>query len=880
MASSSTESSIQPVRGQEEQYQKLLGLMRRTSFVTLVAGPPGSGKKSMVRRAALECDLTPQDLDLDRCYTEQDVSTLLGRLSGRALGDQSSVAWLLFNAELVEARPLKGVKDLRMAIMAHDATPSLRQAFAPLYFNRLSTYSVTQILRDEHLSADDAHAIARACGGDLNQALLAARFTSGPKETTPHAYFDTKALLNGGSVEADKLSLPWTFANGLAGCVDLDEAAKQAASFCHADLLREQQGIWTTLVHKAVRGVRKRNFVQTLDPPVRLSAPDPLARRCWSYYGSPLATLDGTVPNPLKGVTSIEGLLMSRAVSQGAPESKRQRTEEPAREDDQQRTEGRRLAPRKRRASRSPSPPRKRRASPSPPRRHRSEGEFQVRFNPDRFEEKDFVGNDHVCPEDLEASLNTYLRWLSRFFVCITDGSSAMVAQVFYFPGTDRVQDVVCRSPQQTAATFPTMPIVVGADRKKQPVTAPLLSWYTSSTRRRTARRVNMWTTPEDIEANEHDLNTFGGLRFDERLQGEGPLEITAFSDPFPAGALPRAALGLPARHVADEWRSLEGLLLIQWHLKYVLCGGDAEAFGYLMQWFGYILQRRSKPGVMPQFLGEEGIGKSAILGHNQSGPGLLKRIYGQYYQWTDDIDSLLGKFNKDSSNRLFCLMEEAGTYRKGFRNNEKLKSRITEGTLIVELKGVDAIEMNDHRAFALCTNNRDSLKITPGARRFLCLEGSDFMSQKAVDEGRTDKLTRREYMAKLDKTKNDDEVAYAFFRYCMCLDLSDFAVSEPPRTELFREQQSHNECILKQFLEQVGSGEYPLLAEHVQGECTLSAREVYERLRAFSHDTGAYMNLDSSIAVGCALAHRYAALAPKVPGRVPKYRLQVGART
>jgi len=102
----------------------------------------------------------------------------------------------------------------------------------------------------------------------------------------------------------------------------------------------------------------------------------------------------------------------------------------------------------------------------------------------------------------------------------------------------------------------------------------------------------------------------------------------------------------------------------------------------------------------------------------------------------------------------------------------------------------------------------------------------------------------------------------------------------EIPCTALFREQQSHNECILKHFLKQVRSGEYPLVVEHVQGECTLSAREVYERLRAFSHDTGLYMNLDSSIAVGCALAHKYAALAPKVPGRVPKYRLQVGART
>ena len=48
---------------------------------------------------------------------------------------------------------------------------------------------------------------------------------------------------------------------------------------------------------------------------------------------------------------------------------------------------------------------------------------------------------------------------------------------------------------------------------------------------------------------------------------------------------------------------------------------------------------------------------------------------------------------------------------------------------------------------------------------------------QKAVDEGTCSKDTRHEYMAKLDRTKNDEEVAYAFFKYCMLLDLSCFRV-------------------------------------------------------------------------------------------------------
>ena len=50
------------------------------------------------------------------------------------------------------------------------------------------------------------------------------------------------------------------------------------------------------------------------------------------------------------------------------------------------------------------------------------------------------------------------------------------------------------------------------------------------------------------------------------------------------------------------------------------------------MQWFAYDFQVRLKPGVLIQLMGEEGIGKSAIFGHNRSGPGILQRIYAHFF--------------------------------------------------------------------------------------------------------------------------------------------------------------------------------------------------------------------------------------------------------
>ena len=84
---------------------------------------------------------------------------------------------------------------------------------------------------------------------------------------------------------------------------------------------------------------------------------------------------------------------------------------------------------------------------------------------------------------------------------------------------------------------------------------------------RRTAAHVNMWTSPEDIARHSEDLNVFGGLEFDSRFSHDSDKPSpTPFSDPFPSGALPRAAAGLkptPTQSAITgpnaEWRDLEG---------------------------------------------------------------------------------------------------------------------------------------------------------------------------------------------------------------------------------------------------------------------------------------------------------------------------------
>jgi hypothetical protein len=194
---------------------------------------------------------------------------------------------------------------------------------------------------------------------------------------------------------------------------------------------------------------------------------------------------------------------------------------------------------------------------------------FRIDFDSCRFRETEFVSNEHLASQDeIDQSLDEYNRWLSRFFVSIVDEVNLLVAQVYYFPNSDRVQKVVCRTPQDTIKNYADMDIFTIYGGQKRGQTYPLLVWYLrKNLRRHTKEHVEMWTSPEDIANHPNDLNIFGGLMFDERFNEERHKPTPApFADPFPRGALPRAAAGLKCADQTSilapdaDWRRLEGL--------------------------------------------------------------------------------------------------------------------------------------------------------------------------------------------------------------------------------------------------------------------------------------------------------------------------------
>ena len=512
---------------------------------------------------------------------------------------------------------------------------------------------------------------------------------------------------------------------------------------------------------------------------------------------------------------------------------------------------------------------------------------FELAYDRDTFKDTDFRSNRHLDDDcAIVQSLDTYNRWLSRFFVAVLKHRKPEVVEIIYYPGTDRIQRVIPRSYADTKTIYLNMDIVTEADAKP----TKLFEWFLErNVGRRTAHRVQMWVRDEDIRANPHDLNLYGGLPYDDRFEKECDAATkTPFEHPFPEPFVDARHDAARAKRETD-WRDEEGLRFILWHLQFILCGGDPKAFEYALQWFAYVIQKRQKPATILVLYGPQGVGKSALVSINESGVGILPRIYGGihgYFQTCSNIDHVLKDFNADNMNKLFCCLEEATPYKKGHRNNDQLGALITNETMRVEMKGIDAIHVNDYRAFCCCTNNRDAFKIAEGDRRHVMLEADDRFSQLAVKEGRCTTETRMEYCAKLSRIINED-IAYEFFKLCMLMDISDFKPQTLYETDLHREQQAQHECALKAFLGAVQSGEYsfaehsismPGLGESKQGWRYLTSLQLLEHFRRYLDKSGLCSSIDNIKSLGWAVK-RYPEMVQKLDeGRCVRYAIRTGA--
>ena len=204
------------------------------------------------------------------------------------------------------------------------------------------------------------------------------------------------------------------------------------------------------------------------------------------------------------------------------------------------------------------------------------------------FSRKDIVSNhqfEYENREEFHAPLDALANQLSRYFVCMTKMESDAVVELEYSPGGDRIKKHIIRTTAKTMQTHPGMIIVTQIDRVQatdeddEPIVdptgkpvfvykpkkpEPLLAWYIRDERRREKHRIGVYFTEAEERQHPNVLNVSAGLPFDERFENEPPQTRTVFSDPY---------------EEEPDWKTLDGLDFLMWHMKYNLHDGDAVAF-------------------------------------------------------------------------------------------------------------------------------------------------------------------------------------------------------------------------------------------------------------------------------------------------------------
>ena len=208
----------------------------------------------------------------------------------------------------------------------------------------------------------------------------------------------------------------------------------------------------------------------------------------------------------------------------------------------------------------------------------------------------------------------------------------------------------------------------------------------------------------------------------------------------------------------------------IHYHLEHVICGGNAELYNYLLKWIAYTVQKPEKPvGTAIVLRSEKGTGKGT-LGH------FLRRIWGAHGLHISHAKYLIGNFNAHLAEVCFLFADEA-FYSGDQKHEGVLKALITEPTLTIERKGIDAVSQPNYLKILLTANSDYVVPASRDERRYCVFDVS------------SDRIGDTAYFDTLHAACDSTEVQAAFLYEMLNLDLTDWHSGAIPDSKGLRAQ-------------------------------------------------------------------------------------------
>jgi hypothetical protein len=208
-------------------------------------------------------------------------------------------------------------------------------------------------------------------------------------------------------------------------------------------------------------------------------------------------------------------------------------------------------------------------------------------------------------------------------------------------------------------------------------------------------------------------------------------------------------------------------------HLRDNVCSGNEEHYQYLLRWMARAVQKPGEQGHVAVVLrGGRGAGKGTVA-------QIFGSLFGRHFLHISSAKHLVGQFNAHLRDCVFLFADEA--FYAGDKQHESvLKTLVTEDTIIVEGKGVDAEPSPNFVHLLMASNDQWVVPAGEDERRFFVLNVSE--------ERKQDKAYFKALHRQMEEGGRE-----ALLHYLMTLDLSDFEVRNVPSTEALREQKEHN---------------------------------------------------------------------------------------
>ncbi|MCO8144874.1 DUF5906 domain-containing protein [Rhodovulum tesquicola] len=162
---------------------------------------------------------------------------------------------------------------------------------------------------------------------------------------------------------------------------------------------------------------------------------------------------------------------------------------------------------------------------------------------------------------------------------------------------------------------------------------------------------------------------------------------------------------GFGVQPKAGDWS------LMKQHIHEVLAGGVEANADYIVKWAAYAVQHPDRPAeAAVVFRGDLGTGKGAF------GRAML-RIFGRHGVRTQGAAVLDNRFNVHLRDCCLLFADEVDWDNR--RSSSQLKGMVTEESLFIEPKGVDATNQPNYLHIIIASNNEWVIPAAPGERRF-----------------------------------------------------------------------------------------------------------------------------------------------------------------